>query len=47
MPMSLPAAAKRMAVSWMKKYVDNDQRYNSFITQRDSSFSDFRQSGVS
>jgi predicted alpha/beta-hydrolase family hydrolase len=46
MPMSLPGPLKRYAVSWMKRYVDNDTRYAPFLTQRDSSLSDWQQSGV-
>jgi dienelactone hydrolase len=47
MPMSLPGPLKRYAVSWMKRYVDNDTRYQQFITQRDASLSDFQQASVS
>jgi dienelactone hydrolase len=47
MPATPPAAVKRYAVSWMKRYVDNDSRYAPFTTQRDSSLSDFQQAGVS
>jgi pimeloyl-ACP methyl ester carboxylesterase len=47
MPMSLPGPLKRYAVSWMKRYVDNDQRYAPFTTQRDSSLSAWEQASVS
>jgi alpha/beta superfamily hydrolase len=46
MPQNLTPALKRYAVSWMKRYVDNDTRYTQFITQRDSSLSDWRQASV-
>jgi hypothetical protein len=47
MPMSLPSAMSRYAVSWMKRYVDNDSRYTQFITTQDSSLSSYLVSGVS
>jgi alpha-beta hydrolase superfamily lysophospholipase len=46
MPMSLPGPMKRYAVSWMKRYVDNDTRYTQFIIQRDSSLSAWQQASV-
>jgi dienelactone hydrolase len=46
MPATPPAAVKRYAVAWMKRYVDNDMRYAPFTTERDTSLSDFQQSGV-
>jgi dienelactone hydrolase len=47
MPMSLPGPLKRYAVSWMKRYIDNDQRYAPFTTQRDASLSNWLQDSVS